>query len=322
MPPLCARGESPFHAASHDRKGRLPWLRRSPTPRGWVQESSPSRAPPAARSRARLTPIHRLAAAPPPARRRRAAPTRSPAARGQALVPARGRSRRCRGAQEKTRPRSRQTSVTASRAPAKTPRRRADTCPLFHLHRPHTRQSCGVRVPAPMRKLTPHPAVTALATLLALAALVWGALGVGTASAAPATSLQPLAPAQQHYLTLAQHGVAQRQSPLVRPPPRLVRLAPGRPRPLSAGDDLGHRAAVSVARRDRDRAADAGQPRRRHPLRQGRRALSQPRAATAARLLALPGRSHREHGDVVRRQRLVGHRLRQRLPRDRHPSAG
>ncbi|HST34483.1 MAG TPA: glycoside hydrolase family 76 protein [Solirubrobacteraceae bacterium] len=59
-----------------------------------------------------------------------------------------------------------------------------------------------------MRKRAPIPAVTALASLLALAALVCGALGVGTASAAPATSLATLSPAQQHYLALAQQGVA------------------------------------------------------------------------------------------------------------------
>ncbi len=59
-----------------------------------------------------------------------------------------------------------------------------------------------------MRKLAPIPAATALATLLALAALVFGVLGVGTASAAPTPSVQPLAPAQQHYLALAQQGVA------------------------------------------------------------------------------------------------------------------
>jgi len=59
-----------------------------------------------------------------------------------------------------------------------------------------------------MRKLAPIPAATALAVLLALAALVCGALCAATASAAPASSLQPLAPAQQHYLALAQQGVA------------------------------------------------------------------------------------------------------------------
>src|SRR4051812_14028511 len=51
-----------------------------------------------------------------------------------------------------------------------------------------------------------------------------------------------------------------RAEALARPAPRLVRLAPRRPRPLSAGDDLGHRAAVSVARRDRDRVPDGGAP--------------------------------------------------------------
>ena len=66
-------------------------------------------------------------------------------------------------------------------------------------------------------------------------------------------------------------------------------------RSLSTGDDLGHRAAVRVARRDRDRAADAGQPRRGHQVRQGRRALPQPRAATAARLLAVSGRPRGGH---------------------------
>jgi hypothetical protein len=59
-----------------------------------------------------------------------------------------------------------------------------------------------------MRKPAPQRAATTLATLVALAALVSGALGVGTASAAPAPSSPPLSPAQQHYLTLAQQGVA------------------------------------------------------------------------------------------------------------------
>jgi hypothetical protein len=59
-----------------------------------------------------------------------------------------------------------------------------------------------------MRRPAPIPAAGTLATLLALAALVSAALGAATASAAPAPSPQPLAPAQQHYLGLAQRGVA------------------------------------------------------------------------------------------------------------------
>ena len=50
----------------------------------------------------------------------------------------------------------------------------------------------------------------------------------------------------------------------------------------------------------------------------GRRALPEPRPAPGARLLALPGRPRSGHRDVVRRQRLVGPGVRQRLPRDRH----
>ena len=59
------------------------------------------------------------------------------------------------------------------------------------------------------------------------------------------------------------------------------------------------------------------QPRRGRALRRGRRALPEPRAAPAARLLALPRRPRRGHRDLVRRQRLVGPRVHERLPRDR-----
>jgi hypothetical protein len=59
-----------------------------------------------------------------------------------------------------------------------------------------------------MRKLAPIPAATALAVVLVLAALVFAAAGASTASAAPTPSPQPLSPAQQHYLALAQQGVA------------------------------------------------------------------------------------------------------------------
>jgi Glycosyl hydrolase family 76 len=59
-----------------------------------------------------------------------------------------------------------------------------------------------------MRKLAPIPAAGALTTVLALAMLLFGAPGAPTTSAAPMPSVQPLAPAQQHYLALAQQGVA------------------------------------------------------------------------------------------------------------------
>ena len=64
-------------------------------------------------------------------------------------------------------------------------------------------------------------------------------------------------------------------------------------------------------------AADAREPRAPCALRRRRRALPQPRAAPAARLLALSGRPRSGHRDLVRRQRLVGPRVRERLPRDR-----
>ncbi len=112
-----------------------------------------------------------------------------------------------------------------------------------------------------------------------------------------------------------------RPGAVARPAPGLVRLAPRRPRPLPAGDDLGHRAVVPVAGRDRDRLADARAPRRRAAVRRGRRALSEPRPATRARLLPLPRRPRCEHRDLVRRQRLVGARVPRGLPRDRQPAA-
>ncbi|HEY2571547.1 MAG TPA: glycoside hydrolase family 76 protein [Solirubrobacteraceae bacterium] len=59
-----------------------------------------------------------------------------------------------------------------------------------------------------MRRLAPTPAASALAALLALAALVFAAAGAATASAAAAPSPPSLAPAQQHYLALAQQAVA------------------------------------------------------------------------------------------------------------------
>src|SRR5690349_5488249 len=81
-----------------------------------------------------------------------------------------------------------------------------------------------------------------------------------------------------------------RAAHVARPPARLVRRAPCRPRPLPAGDDLGHRAAVPVARRDRDRVAHAGARGGGEALRRRRGALPQPRPAPAAGLLPLSGR--------------------------------
>jgi hypothetical protein len=61
-----------------------------------------------------------------------------------------------------------------------------------------------------MLRLAPLPTATAtLAALLVLVALFSATLGAAPASAAPAPSPQPLSPAQQHYLALAQQGVAQ-----------------------------------------------------------------------------------------------------------------
>ena len=65
-----------------------------------------------------------------------------------------------------------------------------------------------------MRKLAPITAAAALATLLAFVALALAlapspAGAAATASATPAPSPQALSPAQQHYLALAQQGVAQ-----------------------------------------------------------------------------------------------------------------
>ena len=82
-----------------------------------------------------------------------------------------------------------------------------------------------------------------------------------------------------------------RAAALARPAARLVRRAARRPRTLSAGHDLGHRAAVRVARRDRDRAAHAratcGAWRASPP---GAERYLNRGPAPAARLLALPGR--------------------------------
>ena len=105
-------------------------------------------------------------------------------------------------------------------------------------------------------------------------------------AAEPAVATAPppaLTAAQQRYLALAEHGVALAAVALAQLAPGLVRLAARRPRPLPAGDDLGHRAAVPGARRDRDRLS----PRLRTAravlrFAAGRRALPEPRAAPAS----------------------------------------
>ena len=124
---------------------------------------------------------------------------------------------------------------------------------------------------------------------------------------------------QQRYLALAQAGVAARQSSA-----GATRGAAGMTRGWTTANAIRWpRSGTSCRCSSRSTRSRSPQPTRRQParrraLRRGRRALPEPRPAPGARLLALPRRPRSQHRDVVRRQRLVGPGVRERLPRDRH----
>src|SRR5436305_9415398 len=111
-----------------------------------------------------------------------------------------------------------------------------------------------------MRRLATTLAMIALAP--AAAASAPPAAGAGPAPGAPAA----LTAAQQRYLALAKAGVARAQQRW-RDRRRGWYDARLGPRPLSAGHDLGHPAAVPVDRRDRRRPALAGEQAHRQALR-------------------------------------------------------
>ena len=132
----------------------------------------------------------------------------------------------------------------------------------------------------------------------------------------PATAA-PLSAAQLRYLTLAQAGVS-RAKQRFRDARRHwydARLGDRERYPLATIWDIvplfESIDAIAIAQPQR------AQPGGRAELRRRGRALPQPRPAPAGGLLALPGRPRGRHRDLVRRQRLVGARVRERLPRHR-----
>ena len=145
----------------------------------------------------------------------------------------------------------------------------------------------------------------------------------------PATGAAAVPPAgprrsprrRPHYLALAEQGVSAAQTQWADPrqhwydetlhdPARYPLATIWDIVPLFQSLD-----AIAIA------AAEPGEPERGAHVRQRRRALPRSWAAAGAGIRALPGRSRSQRRDVVRRQRLVGSGIRQRLSRHRLHSA-
>ena len=150
-------------------------------------------------------------------------------------------------------------------------------------------------------------------------ALILSALALAlSAGAGSGARLRRSPPRSSDYLALAQTGVARAERRWSDPRRGWydARLGDRERYPLATIWDIVplFESIDAIAIAEPTPAKQAG----RRALRRGRRALPEPRPAPGARLLALPRRPRRRHRDVVRRQRLVGSRVPERLPRDRH----